>query len=51
MQHTNADFDLHLEDLLNNTSELPFLVFPSGDIVLSVPLDFEETEYYLFKVS
>ena len=51
MQHTNADFDLHLEDILNSTSPLPFNVSASGDIILSSPLNFEITEYYLFNVS
>ena len=51
VQHTNADFDLHLEDILNSTSPLPFNVSASGDIILSSPLNFEITEYYLFNVS
>ena len=51
LQHTNADFELHLEDLLNSTTPLPFNVSASGDIILSSQLDFERTEYYLFNVS
>lgn len=35
---------------LDNTSSLPFTVSPEGAISLSDELDFEETEYYLFRV-
>ena len=51
VQDANAVFELQLEDLLNSTSPLPFSVLSSGAITLSSPLDFEETEYYLFNVS
>lgn len=45
----NAEFMYQLENL-DNTSSLPFTVSPEGAISLSDELDFEETEYYLFRV-
>lgn len=50
MQGSNADFIFHLEDLQNSSSSLPFTIASDGTIILSDPLDFEETESYLFMV-
>ena len=49
-QGPNAEFMYRLEDLRNSSSALPFAISSDGDITLTGPLDFEETEDYLFNV-
>lgn len=50
-QGTNAEFQLRLENLINSSSDLPFGISLSGNIILEDILDFEDIEYYLIRVS
>lgn len=49
LQGPHAEFTFQLENL-GNTSSLPFTVSSDGAISLSDELNFEEAEFYLFRV-